>query len=495
MPNNKKFREINSNKNSQNQKEMHTMNKKGVGMSLRTKIILSLIFVIGLILCLFGILGRTVLLSGFKETEIAYASESSDRIHNAIFNEAKNLGVQVRDWAQWDDTYRFITDKNKAYIKANLQDSSLLTLRSDIWALFDVNKTLVFGKEKSKGTVFAPLDYVLAQAISVSGILNDQNAFAVKSGLARFAGNDLLFSLYPVVKSDNTGPSRGHHFAAIRLDESFIKKVSSLTQLNFNLYYVSDLSLPLHLKKKVEILLNKQSDIEYISDSELKFYTVLQDHNLKPYFLLELNLPRSVFKVASRSLWTFFALLIITALLLGSIVLMVVEETAIKKILKMQKDVHEIEKSGDLSKRLSIDSFDELSNLGISINQMLDAIDKSKRALKLLFDCSEHAILCFSRDGMVGLDFSKKVETIWGRNPARSHISNLLQIDYEECNVFLDKIFNDPSCVIESILPTKIVVAGKEVDIRYSPLADAEKNITQIMLIATESGKTTPVKH
>ncbi|GLI13807.1 hypothetical protein MTHERMMSTA1_09330 [Methanosarcina thermophila MST-A1] len=54
--------------------------------------------------------------SKFLELEHEDTLENVERIQNAISTEQKYIDRTAHDWACWDDTYKFIKDRNLEYI-------------------------------------------------------------------------------------------------------------------------------------------------------------------------------------------------------------------------------------------------------------------------------------------------------------------------------------------------------------------------------------------
>ena len=50
------------------------------------------------------------------------------------------------DWANWDDSYNFVQDRNEAYIESNLYPESLATINVNMLLFIDTSGQLVYGK-------------------------------------------------------------------------------------------------------------------------------------------------------------------------------------------------------------------------------------------------------------------------------------------------------------------------------------------------------------
>ena len=51
--------------------------------------------------------------------------------------QGQRMGAMAVDWADWDDTYRFMSDHNARYIQSNLGQSSIAAMQMDVVMMLD----------------------------------------------------------------------------------------------------------------------------------------------------------------------------------------------------------------------------------------------------------------------------------------------------------------------------------------------------------------------
>jgi sensor domain CHASE-containing protein len=71
-------------------------------------------------------------MAGFVKVEKEDSERNVKRVLDAFTEIVNNLSIKASDWAKWDDTYRFIEDKNQDYIQSNLTDEALTDLKLNI---------------------------------------------------------------------------------------------------------------------------------------------------------------------------------------------------------------------------------------------------------------------------------------------------------------------------------------------------------------------------
>ena len=98
-------------------------------MTLRRRILLIIgVTLVALIVGLDGV-SSSILLKDFARLERRDVVRDVKRLQSAVANELANLSDEAAEWAAWDDTYQFIQDRDRAYIRSNLSDTLLANVR------------------------------------------------------------------------------------------------------------------------------------------------------------------------------------------------------------------------------------------------------------------------------------------------------------------------------------------------------------------------------
>lgn len=72
------------------------------------------------LILLFG--ARIILLGSYEDLEEKEAHADVERVVNALNAELESITSLARDYAGWDDSYRFVQDGNSEFVRKNLQD-------------------------------------------------------------------------------------------------------------------------------------------------------------------------------------------------------------------------------------------------------------------------------------------------------------------------------------------------------------------------------------
>jgi sensor domain CHASE-containing protein len=81
-------------------------------MSLRLKVFLVVGAVLALLLLLVNQSLSRIIGNDFAGLERQEARNNAARAIDALQNRVDQLSIKLGDWAQWDDTYRYMTDHN-----------------------------------------------------------------------------------------------------------------------------------------------------------------------------------------------------------------------------------------------------------------------------------------------------------------------------------------------------------------------------------------------
>ncbi len=107
-------------------------------MTLRTK---SLAIVLASMACLILVLhlaGRYIILESCAQIERMAAADGVERVLRILQDRQDGLKVMAKDYAAWDDTYRFVATHDPEYVEANLVEATFQNARltwSSSWTM------------------------------------------------------------------------------------------------------------------------------------------------------------------------------------------------------------------------------------------------------------------------------------------------------------------------------------------------------------------------
>jgi len=165
--------------------------------SLRCTLLLSLGFVL-----LAGVqyyVAGTFFTQQLLDVESRTASEHLRSARQTIEAQREDLNATASDWAQWDDTYRFVAGRQPDYIDSNLNLAAFRRLRLNLLVIVDEQGRVLYGR--SWNGAQSRLAEVPADILALAGRggrLNDGNALA---GLVSTSAGTFLISSQAVTDS------------------------------------------------------------------------------------------------------------------------------------------------------------------------------------------------------------------------------------------------------------------------------------------------------
>src|SRR4030042_457424 len=215
-------------------------------MTLRRKtlIIISLTL-IGLIGILYAVL-QTIMMGSFAELEIQNTTNNVERALNALDDDIGGLVTMTNDWATWDDTYKFIEDRNEEYIAVNPTDEGMMALRVNVMLFIDSSGEIVYGKGfdlENEQEVAVPQG-LTTHLTGDSLLLNHPDAESSISGILLLSEGPMLIASEPILTSDGEGPVRGSLVWGRYLDDTEVSGLAETTRLSLTVHPLSESELP-----------------------------------------------------------------------------------------------------------------------------------------------------------------------------------------------------------------------------------------------------------
>jgi sensor domain CHASE-containing protein/HPt (histidine-containing phosphotransfer) domain-containing protein/HAMP domain-containing protein len=337
------------------------------------------------------------LTAGIDKIEKADTRQNVQRVTDALRYKIDNLATKAADWAQWDDTYRFVIDRNRAFIQSNLNKDALSALKINMILMLNARQEMVFGiafdlDKNETVDISQGMRYLIRPG---SFLLRHDSAGSVISGIAMLPENPLMIVSRPVIKSDGSGPIRGTFIFAQYLTDSEIQQLATMTHLKINIRRIDSDIIPEDCRQVVQGLSGKDTiAVRAAGEDYIDGYAEIKDLENKNALLLRVDVPRSIHKqgmatlleIHKRGRVTLLSIIvsiIATGLVLGLAILFILEFSVLSRLGRLTRKTVEIGSSKDFSGRVSIEGKDEIATLGTSINTMLSVLASAHAEIQL----------------------------------------------------------------------------------------------------------------
>lgn len=350
-------------------------------MTIRKK--MTLIFagsIIALALIIY-VLAQTVLLGGFRDLEKMKAIDDVDRAVSVIKRDTTKLVDFSEDWGSWDDTYRFVVDKNQNYIDRNLTAYTFVSQQINILIFIDNTGKVVYGKAYDfDADCEIPWPRQLENYASTGSPLLAFDTLAKNnSGIISLPEGPMLIAAQPITPSGRQGPIRGTLVVGRFLSKERIRELADIMQNSIEVVAINNGGVLGEYNKDW----HTQQERVAITTTEdsISGYTVLNDIYGSPAIVIKTVGKRAIYQAGHVMLEYFILALLISGLVLTAIVVVLMEKSVLSRLTSLHSGVVEIAATSNVAKRVNMQGVDELAGLAKAINGMLAALENSQADL------------------------------------------------------------------------------------------------------------------
>jgi PAS domain S-box-containing protein len=324
-------------------------------------------------------LSRAVLLRGFANLEGNFARQNLDQASSGLANEIETLRRSIRQYADQDETYSAVRDRNQRHLAAEFSAATFDQLRVNFAIVLDGQGQPLLLRGLDLATMSetpVPADLPLDLQPD-SPLIAHQNHAADVTGILMLDSGPVLIDSSPVLTSSANGPAAGTLIMGRALDSDELVRLGAITHLPVEIERMDAKSPGAAIALAENALAaNRSIFVHPLTDDSLAAYQILRDVYGKPVAVLRIVLPRNIYKQGQTSLLQFMLLLLAAGFSFGAVTLYLLERFVISRVADLGENITQIGASGDLSARVRVSGKDELAHLADSINGMLDDLQR-----------------------------------------------------------------------------------------------------------------------
>lgn len=346
-------------------------------MSLRSRVAALLV---ALSMALAGIMYSTqqwVVMPTFVDIERMAAELNVNRCVEALQRDLQSLANTTSDWAYWDDTYRYVYDRNEQYEQVNLSDDSFLNARLNLICLLDNDRQLAWGEcRDNEQSRRLELPKLFADLQDPHGPLADfEEDGDGATGIVVTDHGPMLLASRPILNNTREGPRRGTLIMGRFLSPKEIADLAERTQVYLTVWTVGKDRLPALVAQIVDggladgatLLTNDGPEI-------LAAYYVFKGVDGKPALVMRLDLPRVLTAQGRVAAGVATACMIAGSAVTLAAVWLMLQRGVVSPLGKMAEHVTQLGQSGDLDARLQLQRSDEIGTLANAFDGMVERI-------------------------------------------------------------------------------------------------------------------------
>ena len=346
-------------------------------MSLRSRVAALLV---ALSIALAGIMYSTqqwVVMPTFVDIERMAAELNVNRCVEALRRDLQSLAHTTSDWAYWDDTYRYIYDRNEQYERVNLTDDAFLNARLDLICLLDDEDQLVWGEGRDNELhqrIDLPNLFEQLQSGN-SPLTNYRDDGDGAMGVAITVHGPMLLASRPILNNKREGPRRGTLIMGRFFNAKEIADLAERTQVILTVWTVGRDVLPPLAAQLVEEGLDGGTLLTNEGTGILAAYHVVNGVDGKPALVMRLDLPRVLTAQGRVAAGVATACMIAGSLVTLAAVWLTLQRGVVAPLRNIAEHVTEIGRNGNLRSPLHLQRKDEIGTLANAFDDMVERIE------------------------------------------------------------------------------------------------------------------------
>jgi sensor domain CHASE-containing protein len=346
-------------------------------MHFRNKIILTFVFAFLLFFVSSDYFARRFVFDRLKTIERDSALSDMGRILYFVNDAFNGFDEIVRDYAARDDTYKFMADRNPAYLRSTLIAQTFDNINVDAVVYSDASGRIVYssGRDKSSGKLF-PLS-AAEEKLMLDGFAGGQLAGG-KHGLVQLPGGVMQVDARPIIKSGAAGPGRGVLMMGRYFNAHELVRLVSITHLLTTAFPLNQPELPPEISKLLPALRQVPLAIDNSRKENILGYLLMTDVFGKPALVLRAEIPNDLI-FQTQIFYSLLTLIRLGAFFLAALAaLLILQMVVVRPVSQANKTLKEVLKKRGLAIARPGQGADELAELAAAARSLLNEAERPR---------------------------------------------------------------------------------------------------------------------
>ncbi len=350
--------------------------------SLRTRVVTILLAVFVASVSLELAIQHLVVYPRFLELERAQVTRNVERAVEALQRELDLLIPSIKDWALWDDAYRFVQDHNSEFVAANLNPQALQALAVQVLAFYDQKgERIWYGTNDLSSETARELIHLIPQALSTDHFLGRRDATdAALAGLFHTPQGTFLVVSKPTLPSSGIGAPMGHVLMARFLDAAAIARLGEQARVDLRVMLPEPGSQPLISTQEPGRLIRTAIRLQEMPDKTVG-ETTLMDVDGHPALTIQVTTPREITQRGQDALWLASLSLGVAGGLALVTLLILLRRLVLDPLSSLTAHATALGASDDFRVRLQSNRMDEIGVLAQAFDLMTERLAQARQRL------------------------------------------------------------------------------------------------------------------
>jgi PAS domain S-box-containing protein len=347
-----------------------------------------IVFVSLLIAFLFivSVFFTTVLLGSYRALEEKYVEKDLGLATGKLNEEFSIQSCIASDWGPWDDTYNFVNGDEPNYLQANLQPVGFDNININLIVITNTRGEVVFsGAYDIQNRVMVPVPaFFFGPLDPANPLMNMSDPHQTTAGILMLPEDPMIVVSQPIVRSDYSGPPRGVIIMGRYLNKEEISRLAELTKTSLTLMRIDNTSLSPDLVSRIRKNPGQEPGIiQPLNPDQVAGYALIRDIYGKDALVLQIVETRDIFHQGINTTMQVILIILLGGLGLGLVIIILLDRTVLKRLSSLALQVNAISQSESPVHPVEVGGDDELSELALSINQMLKTIEHAQQKIQL----------------------------------------------------------------------------------------------------------------
>lgn len=453
-------------------------------MSLRQKTLAIFSLTLLALFIILYLVSRLVLLQSYEQLEKNRSAQNVQRLLNLANTYLENIRATNADYAFWDDTYHYVSDQNTEYIDGNYISESFINLGINFVVILDSDGNRIFDRTidlQSGEEIDLPqgLDVFLTKSSPFIQAATEKDS---AGGLVLLNGKPIFITGQPILTSAHEGPVAGTLIFGRFFDEMMAQGLSEAIELPVRVTGYNAPEMPVDIGESVQFLSAElPTYINVINENTVAGYGLMMDILNRPALILRITMSRDIYAQGESSLLVFAALLVGAGITFAIVTMLLLESTVLSRLTALNASLNTIQETGNISARVNVSGEDEISSVGSAINGMLSTLEENQKSIR----AKDEQLQTFVRNAPIML---------WAVN--KDHQITLLEgvLKLGEAGKSVSEVFENMPEIIQATgkalegehISLVLPIGNAIFDVRYTPVKDAEGQITGVIGVATD---------
>ena len=347
-------------------------------MKLRMKAALIIGVTFLIIFVAVGVILNILMMDQLEEHEDDMVTGYAERAQMSLSAAIDNLDTTLLEWANWDDPYYFMEDRNQEFIDEYLIYDSFYSSGVNMFAMATLSGEMAresyYDFEAGEEAPVPP--DLEGRLVPGDPRLSLNSGDPAVQGILSTSEGTMLVASNPILTTTGEGPIAGVMMMGRLLTEEELGGLREMTGLDLYFHPVGSPEVP---EEVADQLLAGDDVVVYPVDNDVVAgYAMVDDVYGEPALVLEIREARTVYDQGKTFQAYMIISLIIVALLFALALILLLELSVIRPAERLDASLQEIGEESDLSARVEVKGNDELASLARSINTMLTKLEDSQ---------------------------------------------------------------------------------------------------------------------